>query len=55
MVAKTPKSIKTKVISEWLQESSRNKIAENFNRPETTAFRILTNEEACSKGKERGS
>jgi len=29
MVAKIPPSIKTKVLIEWLQEFTRNKIAEN--------------------------
>ena len=29
MVAKIPTSIKTKVLIEWLQEFTRNKIAEN--------------------------
>ena len=29
MVAKIPQSIKTKVLNEWLQGFTRNKIAEN--------------------------
>jgi hypothetical protein len=53
MVAKIPQSIKTKVLNEWLQGFTRNKIAENngigagtvtdtINRPETKTFPTLT-------------
>ena len=66
MVAKIPQSIKIKVLNEWLQGSSRNKIARDNGIGEGTVTAILQqtrnndipdrpNEEACLNVKKRRS